>query len=753
MFIAGLFLKPKSLQLRKKILILLFSLVVIPIFGQTINGTVKDNSNRALVGVNIINKTNGKHTHTNEAGSFELKNFNVGDSILFSYIGYKKELITLSDNQSTLDIILNATEISLDDIVILPGIDATKLISSVDIDKQPVNSAQEIIRQVPGVVIGQHAGGGKAEQIFLRGFDIDHGTDLQLNVDGVPVNMVSHAHGQGYADLHFIIPEMIEDITYGKGPYDYEHGNFTTAGFIDFKTKDSFDKNEIKTEFGQFNHKRFVTLLNLIDNPNNSALFASEFLFSDGPFESSQNFNRINLHGKYSGTLANADRLSVSASHFTSSWDASGQIPQRAVDDGSITRFGAIDDTEGGFTDRTNISLDYHKHVNESETFETNAYYSNYGFELYSNFTFFANDPINGDQIRQRERRNLFGFNSKYTKYFSNESLSGDYRLGVQLRNDQSVDNELSRSLNRRETISQLQFGDITETNLGLYADVHFDLGKLTINPSLRYDFFDFNYIDDLAPTFSNEGVQRAILSPKLNFLYSQNDELQYYLKLGKGFHSNDSRVITEQTVAEILPGAYGADIGFIWKPSSQFLINTTAWHLLSEQEFVYVGDEAIVEASGESQRRGIEISTRFQPIKSIFLNADLTYTDAESTEEPSGQNFIPLAPDLVITGGVSVDITDKLFSSLQFRYLDDRPANEDNSIVAEGYTVVDLNSNYDFDNWSLGFQIQNLLDTEWNETQFATETRLLTETDPVDEIHFTPGTPFFIKGIASFKF
>ncbi len=736
-----------------------FYLLVISFFilhvsqAQEIKGTVKDSEGYSLVGVNILNQNDGKHTHTNESGSFELRNLNEGDSILFSYVGYEKQVVIIDGTETTLDIVLEQGDVSLADIVILPGIDAMSTLSDVDIDKQPVNTAQDILRQMPGLVMGQHAGGGKAEQIFLRGFDIDHGTDLMINVDGIPVNMVSHAHGQGYADLHFLIPELVDDVTYGKGPYDYEHGNFTTAGYIDFKTKDSFDKNEVKAEVGQFNTKRFVTLLNLIDNPNNSALFASEFSFTDGPFESPQDFNRINVFGKYSGTLANADRLSVSASHFTSSWDASGQIPNRSVLDGTITRFGAIDDTEGGITKRTNILLDYHKHINESETVEANAYYSNYGFELYSNFTFFANDPINGDQIRQKETRDMFGLNSKYTKYFSTPTLSGDYRFGIQMRNDQSVDNELSRTANRRETLSQLQFGDINETNIGAYADVHFDFGKLTINPSLRYDYFDFNYVDDLSTTFSKEGVDKSVVSPKLNFLYSQNSEIQYFLKLGKGFHSNDSRVITEQTVAEILPAAYGADLGFVWKPSDQFLLNTTVWYLLSEQEFVYVGDEAIVEASGESQRRGIELSTRFQPAKSIFLNADVTYTDAEASDEPDGQNFIPLAPDLVITGGASVDVTSNLFASMQVRHIDDRPGNEDNSIIAEGYTVVDLNSNYSVENWTIGFQIQNLFDVEWNETQFATETRLLNETDPVDEIHFTPGSPFFIRGIVSYKF
>jgi len=745
-------IKRKNFMSKHFILFLVLTLYVTPTQSQ-INGTVLNEKSQPLVGVNIINETNGKHTHTNENGTFQLNNYAAGDLVQFSFIGYKKEFITIRDNQQPINVVMVLTDVSLDDVVITPGIDAMKLVSDIDIDKLPVTSSQDILRQVPGILIGQHAGGGKAEQIFLRGFDIDHGTDLSINVDGMPVNMVSHAHGQGYADLHFIIPETIDDIEYGKGPYDFAHGNFATAGFVDFQTKDSFDDNEVKVEVGQFDTKRMVGLLNILDNPNNSALVATEFLFSDGPFDSSQHFKRINVFGKYSGTLSNADRIGVTASHFTSDWDASGQIPVRAVEQGLIGRFGAIDDTEGGFTKRTNIGLDYHKHMSDNSTIEANGFYSNYGFELYSNFTFFLEDPMNGDQIKQKELRDLYGFNTEYTKYFTTNSFSGDYRIGVSLRNDTSNDNELSRTRNRRETLEMIQFGDVDENNLATYADVHFDFGKLTINPSLRFDYFDFSYRDKLAQTYEQDEVSKAVVSPKLNFLLSPNSTTQYFLKLGRGFHSNDSRVILAQTTDDILPAAHGADLGFIWKPSPSFLLNTTAWILQSEQEFVYVGDAGIIEPSGESFRQGLELSTRFQPNQWLFANADVTYTKARATEEPDGQDFIPLAPDFIFTGGLSADLPSGFFAGVNVRHVDDRPANEDNSIVADGYTVADLNTYFEVNDWTLGVQILNLFDTEWNETQFATESRLNFENESTEEIHFTPGTPFFLKGIVSYKF
>ncbi len=209
----------------------------------------------------------------------------------------------------------------------------------------PVRSSQEILRKVPGLFIGQHAGGGKAEHIFLRGFDIDHGTDVAISVDGMPVNMVSHAHGQGYADLHFLIPETISKIDFGKGPYYSDIGNFGTAGYVQFKTKDVLESSQLSLEYGAFNTTRTMAMLNVLDTENHSAYLAADYTVSDGPFESSQNFSRNNFFAKYAGNISDKEKLNAIASHFNSTWDASGQIPVRAVKSGLITRFGAIDDT------------------------------------------------------------------------------------------------------------------------------------------------------------------------------------------------------------------------------------------------------------------------------------------------------------------------------------------------------------------------------------------------------------------------
>ncbi len=252
---------------------------------------------------------------------------------------------------------------------------------------------------------------------------------------------------------------------------------------------------------------------------------------------------------------------------------------------------------------------------------------------------------------------------------------------------------------------------------------------------------------------YQTQSEDQAIVSPKFNVLYNQSNKLQFYLKTGKGFHSNDTRVVVSESDKKTIPAAYGADIGFIWKPTPKMLLNTTLWHLFLEQEFVYVGDAGIVEPSGKTQRQGIDLSYRYQPLPWLFWNFDANYTFAQAMDEPEGENYIPLAPQFTVVNGVNIVHKSGVFGGLNIRHIGDRPANEDNSIVAEGYTIADLNAGYQWNNLNIGFQIQNLLNSEWNETQFATESRLQDEIEPVEEIHFTPGTPFFIRSIIEYRF
>lgn len=722
-------------------------------FGQQLNGVVKDGDNLSLEGATIQNMSNKEITYTDRAGTFGLTNVRLNDTLQVSFIGFETGVISVRSLDEDLAIILQPSIISLSEIVIAPKIDALNLLTLIDVNTKPVNSSQEILQKVPGLFIGQHAGGGKAEQIFLRGFDIDHGTDINITVDGLPVNMVSHAHGQGYADLHFLIPETIQKIDFGKGPYYADQGNFTTAGYVDFKTKDQLEDSFVKLEGGQFNTRRLVSGISLSKKPTQNSFIAAEFLASDGPFESSQDFTRTNLFGKYLRQLNTSNQLKITASYFTSTWTASGQIPQRAVDSGLITRFGAIDDTEGGTTSRFNVLLNHRKSFGDNTYLESKAFYTYYDFELFSNFTFFLNDAENGDQIRQREQRSIYGLQSELNHRFYTNKLDGKIAIGLSLRSDHTNGSELSRTANRSEVLAFVQLGDVDETNLGTYVNTTLDMGKWTINPALRLDFFRFQYLDELAINPQAQSENAAIFSPKLNILYNQNNQIQWYLKTGKGFHANDSRVVVANNGRETLPNAYGTDLGFIWKPTPKIILNTAYWYLFLEQEFVYVGDEGIVEPSGKTTRQGVDFSLRWQLLKGLFWNLDANYTLARSSEEPDGADFIPLAPERTFVTGLNLVPPSNINAGINVRYLHDRPANEDNSIVATGYTVVDFNAGYRWRNLHFGLQVQNLFDTDWNETQFATESRLRDELNSVEEIHFTPGTPFFLKGTVSYLF
>ena len=620
-----------------------------------VHGKVIDKITLEPLEMALVKFTNSvKSTLTNKAGNFSLhattQSSNEPASISISFIGYQSQVITVNNINEELLVQLERGIVNLQEVIISSQSASTSFhtFSKIDLNLQPAKSAQDILRIVPGLFVGQHQGGGKAEQIFLRGFDIDHGTDINISVDGLPVNMVSHAHGQGYADLHFLIPELVGNIDYGKGPYYSTVGNMGTAGYVSLNTINSIDKNTIKLEAGQFNTLRGLAILDLFNNRQKergtNAYVASEFLYSDGPFHSPQHFNRFNIFGKFNAIIGNKNRLTVMASTLNSNWDASGQIPERAVLAGHIGRFGAIDDTEVGYTGRTNVSAKLTSYLTKNSAWENQFYFSHYHFNLYSNFSFFLRDSINGDQIRQRESRNIFGYHSKisvekdFGKWSTKTSIGGGFRL------DQTKNTELAYTKNKNHVLEFKQLGDIRETNFFAFADKNLDNGKWLFNIGTRLDHFNFAYFDKRG-LIQSPKQQKLIVSPKINVQYTFNPRTQVYVKAGKGFHSNDARVVVINGGEKILPAAYGGDLGFLWKPTQKLLINAAAWYLYLQQEFVYVGDEGIVEPSGKSKRTGLDLSGRYQINKWLFTDVNLNLAKPKSIEERKGENYIPLAP------------------------------------------------------------------------------------------------------------
>ncbi|MFZ4544774.1 MAG: TonB-dependent receptor [Saprospiraceae bacterium] len=732
----------------KFILSILLSIITSSVSAQVYSGLVVDISGNPIENAYTFNVKSKTHAHSNEFGVFFLDQTRPGDLVNVKALGFKKADVVIATAET--QIMLEDDYFNLDQVTIQPKINAMNLISKIDLETTPVNSSQEILRKVPGLFIGQHAGGGKAEQLLLRGFDIDHGTDIAISVDGMPVNMVSHAHGQGYADLHFVIPETVDKIDFGKGTYYANKGDFATTGYVSFLTKEKLEKNLISVEAGQFNTFKTVGLVNLLEKQKNqNAYIATEYIKTDGPFEAPQNFKRINLFGKYTAILPDNSKFSVNISHFSSRWDASGQIPQRLVDAGVISRFGAVDNTEGGKTSRSNVNFSFVKPINESTFLKANAYYSKYDFELFSNFTYFLEDPILGDQIKQKESRGIFGMNTEWNITVKNTNL----QLGLGIRNDATQNSELSHTVQRYNTIGQLKLGNIDQTNIFTYVNAEYNVGKFKINPAVRFDYFSFAYQDRLSENFQTISEGKAKISPKMNLIYSQNSNIQFYLKSGFGFHSNDTRVVVQNDGKQILPTAFGSDLGIIAKPLPNLIINSALWMLNLQEELIYVGDAATVEISGRTRRMGADLGLRYQLAEYLFFDTDVNYTFARSIDAPKGQNYLPLAPDLTSTGGLSFSRYKGFSGGFHYRYLKSRPANEDNSIVAKGYTVADANINYEYRNVTFGFSIENVFNTKWNETQFATESRLKSEPESIEEIHFTPGTPLNMKGKLTYRF
>ena len=689
-------------------------------------------------------------TLTDENGNFALKS---DGAVTLSYIGYKALTTTVTNKEVNI-IALQPDVINLKDIL-LESNAATKFstISKIDLDLKPVKNTQELLRLVPGLFIAQHAGGGKAEQIFLRGFDVDHGTDVKISVDGMPVNMVSHAHGQGYADAHFIIPETINNIDFGAGPYYTQHGDFNTAGYVSFSSFKNISKSLVQLEAGRFNSFRSLAMVDLFKKNKDmqSAYIAADFNYTDGPTLAKQNFKRFNLFGKYNLVITNNTRLTASVSTFTSKWNASGQVPGRAVADGTIDRFGSIDPTEGGNTERQNANLVVSHQFKNGINWENQVFYNVYKFNLYSNFTFFLNDPVNGDEIQQAESRNIFGYATKlnHKYFFGGKTLKSTYGAG--LRHDATKDSRLSNVV-ARKFLSDIKLGDIKETNLYAFIQQQLNTGRWLFDAGVRVDYFNFSYLDKLN-TVQQSSRQKAIVSPKLNIQYTLNKQLQLFVKAGKGFHSNDARVVVANDSKEILPAAYGTDFGVILKPSENILINVAAWYLYLDQEFVYVGDAGVVEPSGKTKRHGIDISSRFQFTKKLFANANFNFTKPRSAGQPKGANYIPLAPTFTSVGGLYYKAQQGFNGAINYRYIKNRPANEDNSIVAKGYFLLDAAVNFTRPKYEIGLAFENIFNIKWNEAQFATESRLINEPVPVTELHYTPGTPFFARVKLAFFF
>ena len=767
--------------------------------GRSISGIVVNAADDSpLPGANVFLDGTVKGASADDEGHFVITDVPVGQYVLvISQIGFRPERRSVTIGESAvvgLEIRLYEESIALGEVVTQAqrsfSAASSVGIRSFDLRTRPSDSAQDLLQIAPGLIVAQHAGGGKAEQIFMRGFDADHGTDVALDVDGVPVNMVSHGHGQGYADVHFLIPETIQRLDVRKGPYFASYGNLATAGAVSFTTRDHVSSNVIRLNVGQFD-TRTVTMLYRIPTPgeHQGAYMAGQFFQSDGAVESPQSFRRANLFGKFHSHVGDHARVVVTASGFSSGWDASGQVPQRAVDTGLITRFGSIDNLEGGTTSRQDINFKYEVEAPTGGGLTMQMFATKYNFKLFSNFTFFLEDPDTGDMIEQIDDRRMVGLNGRYDfrgtlgSTFVSTSVGGGFR-------DDDIQVALWQSPDRIRDAA-LVAADIRESNLfGWIRQEYIVNSWFRFQAGLRGDYFSFNVEDALEgiePTLPHaSGFGQAVkVSPKLNFVLSPTSSTDLFLNFGLGFHSNDARdvVITERindiaekmrrsgaTAAEIdvalasanfdprqerspaIPRATGAEVGIERRWSDRFVLSSAFWGLDLEQEFVFVGDAGTTEASGRTRRYGVDLEARLIISRHLTADADLNLSRGLFPDEPSGNDRIPLAPTLTAAGGLSYH-TSLVEGRIQVRHIGDRPANEDGSVTAFGYTIVDVVAARHFGAFEVNVAVENLFDVSWNEAQFDTESRLRDEPEPVSEIHFTPGNPLNVKVGISYSF
>ena len=603
-----------------------------------------------------------------------------------------------------------------------------------DFAVRPHNTAWEMLNNLPGFVAGQHAGGGKAMQYFLRGFDNDHGTDVAISVDGIPVNMVSHAHGQGYADLNFLIPEVVESIDYRKGPYFADAGNFANSGAVNFMTKDDTDENSLRAVGGSFNTMRYVGILSPRLGPVQS-LIANEVYFTDGPFKHGENFVKYNFFGKFSLRPSPTSKLSLWTSLYTGDWDASGQIPLREVNSGRLDRFGALDPSEGGRSNRENVNLIYTATPNPEESWFVQLYFSRYRLRMFSNFTFFSADPVRGDGIEQLDSRVLFGGRAHYHRLWTLGTVLLESTVGFETRND-NADVGLFRQ-QRRQRFFTTQRAEVWENAFSGYTQHELFLREwLRFVVGLRGDVFVFD-VDDRSPHEETDAPQPqgnttdGMVSPKASLIVSPFTnpasfwhQTDLFLNFGMGYHSNDARDAI-QPEGSGLARSTGAEIGARTRLHNRVELAASLWWLDLGSELVFVGDEGTTEQRGPTRRWGVDVELRAELLPWLLFDYDLTYSDPRF--RVTGE-AIPLAPTLLMNGGLTAYPMENFSAALRVRFLDDRAANEDRSVIARGHSLIDLLLRYRWRNIEVSFDVLNLADIDWRETQFATASCLRRE-------------------------
>ena len=618
---------------------------------------------------------------------------------------------------------------------------------------RPAQRPGEVLEFVPGVIVTQHSGDGKANQYFLRGFNLDHGTDFATTVGGVPVNLPTHGHGHGYSDLNFLLPELVERIEYRKGPYFATVGDFAAAGSADIRYRLSLPAPVVQVSVGPDRYRRGLVAGSFAPTPGITLLGALESTGADGPWAVAQGLRKTNgLLTLSSGTRAQG--WQVSAMGYSSRWTATDQVPQRLVDAGSLStadgprpfgRFDSLDPTTGGKTRRASLSGEWHRDGAMGKT-TLSAYAIDYELDLNSNFTYFQERPASGDQFKQTDSRQVVGASATHVFNHALGDFPARTLVGTQLRHDRihvglfdSVARVATATV-REDVVRQSQAGLSAQSSVELTDEFRVVLGLRADHIAARVN----------ALSLPDNGGRASAwqVSPKLSLVYAVTPRTELYFNVGRGLHSNDARGMTAQfdpkTFAPVdrvqpLVPLTGAELGFRTEAISGLQSSVTLWGLRSASELVYVGDAGATEASLGSRRRGVEFNNRWQPLPWFLLDADLAFSHARFRDG----SRIPNAVDRVASVATTLKDLDGWTASLQWRYLGSGALIEDNSVRSVPSSTFNLRVTRALaKNVALTFDVFNVFDRDVNDIQYFYESQLPGEAAPVADRHLHPAEP-----------
>jgi outer membrane receptor protein involved in Fe transport len=611
-----------------------------------------------------------------------------------------------------------------------------------DFEDKPLTRVGELVENVPGVIATQHSGTGKANQYFLRGFNLDHGTDFAGFVDGVPVNMRSHGHGQGYLDLNFLIPELVERIDYRKGPYFADVGDFSAAGTVKFTTVDRLAPT-IEVTAGMYGYYRALAA-GSTKLGDGDLLLALDGTLSNGPWDLDEDLQKVNGLVKYStGTATHGWSIGLTGYHAT--WNATDQVPQRAIDSTLITRWGTIDPALGGRT--TRIGLTGNAHFGPTEISLYGVYYD---FALTSNFTYFLNDPVNGDEFQQRDRRGEFGGSVHHRIPTTVGGVPVVFTLGAEGRWDHIGKIGLYSSL--AGTVS----GTVRQDKLDEYSGAFFAEGtasltdRLRVTLGLRGDVYGYDVHAQSLPANSGTGSD-TMLSPKASLAWRAANHLELYANYGEAFHSNDVRgasirvdPVTGDPVepVPVLVKARGYELG-ARAEFARFTASVTAFYLTLGSELVFVGDGGSTEPNAATRRYGGEATIFWRPTDWLTLDASGALTHARFRGVEASEDRIPNSVGEILSGGVAVDAGHGITASLRVRHFGSAPLIEDGSQWSDPTTLVNLGSYYTHGRLKLGVDVLNLFDAKDADISYFYASRLPGEADEgVEDRHIHPVEP-----------